>query len=40
VVWLSGSAASQDAVDRAVAIARDTDGVRGVKSDIKVHPDQ
>ena len=40
VVWLSGSAANQDAVDRAVAIARDTDGVRAVKSDIKVHPDQ
>jgi hyperosmotically inducible periplasmic protein len=40
VVWLSGSAASQDAVDRAVSIARDTDGVKGVKSEIKVHPDQ
>jgi hyperosmotically inducible periplasmic protein len=40
VVWLSGSAASQDAVDRAVSIARDTDGVKGVKSDIKVHADQ
>ncbi|HUL19588.1 MAG TPA: BON domain-containing protein [Steroidobacteraceae bacterium] len=39
VVWLSGSAASQQAVDRAVAIARDTDGVRGVKSEVKVHPD-
>ena len=39
VVWLSGSAASQDAVDRAVAIARDTDGVRGVKSEVKVHAD-
>ena len=40
VVWLSGSAGSQDAVDRAVSIARDTDGVRGVKSAIKVHPDE
>ncbi len=39
VVWLSGSAANQDAVDRAVAIARDTDGVRSVKSEVKVHPD-
>jgi hyperosmotically inducible protein len=40
IVWLSGSAANQDAVDRAVSIARDTDGVKGVKSEIKVHPDQ
>jgi hyperosmotically inducible periplasmic protein len=40
VVWLSGSAGSQEAADRAVSIARDTDGVRGVKSHIKVHPDQ
>ena len=40
VVWLSGSAANQDAVDRAVAIARDTDGVRSVKSEVKVHPDE
>jgi hyperosmotically inducible periplasmic protein len=40
VVWLSGSATSQDAVDRAVSIARDTDGVRGVKSEIKVRGDE
>jgi hyperosmotically inducible protein len=40
VVWLSGSAASQDAADRAVSLARETDGVRGVKSEIKVHPDE
>jgi hyperosmotically inducible periplasmic protein len=40
VVWLSGSAANQDAADRAVSIARDTDGVKGVKSEIKVHPDE
>ena len=36
VVWLSGSARSQAAVDRAGDIARDTDGVRGVKNHIKV----
>jgi hyperosmotically inducible protein len=40
VVWLSGSAESQTAADRAVQIARDTDGVRGVKSEIQVHPDK
>jgi len=40
VVWLTGSASSQADADRAVQIAKDTDGVRGVKSDIKVHPDE
>ena|ERR1700758_4622516 len=39
VVWLSGSAHSQAAVDRAADIARDTDGVRGVKNHIKVVAD-
>ena len=32
VVYLSGSAHSKEAVNRAVEIARDTDGVRGVHS--------
>jgi hyperosmotically inducible periplasmic protein len=36
VVWLSGTARSQAAADRAGDIARDTDGVRGVKNHIKV----
>ncbi len=40
VVWLSGSAHTQEAAERAVQIARDTDGVRGVKSDIQVVPDK
>jgi hyperosmotically inducible protein len=40
VVYLSGSAHSQDAVDRAVAIARDTDGVRGVHNALVVKPDE
>ncbi len=41
VVYLSGTAQSQDAVDAAVQLARDTDHVRGVHSDIKVrHPDE
>ncbi len=39
VVWLSGSAHSKDAVERAVQIARDTDGVRGVHSALVVHAD-
>jgi hyperosmotically inducible periplasmic protein len=39
VVWLSGSAGTRDAVDRAVQIARDTDGVRGVHSALVVRPE-
>ncbi len=39
IVWLSGTARSQDAIDRAVAIAKDTDGVRDVKSDLRVRAD-
>jgi len=36
VVWLSGTARTQEAADRAVEIARNTDGVVSVKSDIVV----
>ncbi|HEY8052882.1 MAG TPA: BON domain-containing protein [Steroidobacteraceae bacterium] len=39
VVWLSGSAHSQEAVDRAMSIARDTEGVKDVKSTLKVRKD-
>lgn len=39
VVWLSGSARSQKAADKAVAIAHRTDGVRTVHSDITVTHD-
>jgi hyperosmotically inducible protein len=39
VVWLSGSARSQEAVDKAVAIAHDTEGVKEVKSHLKVKHD-
>lgn len=39
VVYLSGSAHSQQAVDRAVEIARDTAGVKGVHSSLAVKPD-
>jgi osmotically-inducible protein OsmY len=38
-VYLSGSAHSKEAVNRAVEIARDTDGVRGVHSALVVKPD-
>ncbi|HVC01446.1 MAG TPA: BON domain-containing protein [Steroidobacteraceae bacterium] len=39
MVWLRGTAGTQAAADRAVEIARTTDGVRGVHSRIKVRKD-
>ena len=39
VVWLSGSAHSKDEIKRAVEIARNTEGVRGVHSALIVKPD-
>jgi hyperosmotically inducible periplasmic protein len=38
VVWLSGTTATQEAADKAVDIARNTDGVVEVKSNIVVAP--
>jgi len=38
VVWLSGTTQTQEAADRAVEIARTTDGVVAVKSNIVVTP--
>ncbi len=40
VVYLSGTARSQAEIDRALEIARNTDGVRGVHSALVVKPDQ
>jgi hyperosmotically inducible periplasmic protein len=39
IVWLSGSTDTQQAADRAVDIARNTDGVAQVKSSIVVAPE-
>lgn len=39
VVWLSGATKTQAAAERAVEIARSTDGVVRVKNDIVVNPD-
>lgn len=36
VVWMSGTAKTQEEVDKALSIARSTDGVKTVKSDVKV----
>jgi len=40
VVYLSGTAHSKDEITRAVDIARDTDGVRGVHSSLVVKSDE
>ena len=40
VVYLSGSAHSRDEIERAVDIARNTDGVRGVHNRIVVKHDE
>jgi hyperosmotically inducible periplasmic protein len=39
VVWLHGTAHTQEAADKAAAIARETEGVKGVHSRIKVKKD-
>ena len=39
IVWLSGSAHTHEAVERAEALARDTDGVRAVKNHLVVKAD-
>jgi hyperosmotically inducible protein len=38
VVWLSGRAPTQDAVDLATMIAKNTDGVTSVHNDVAVRP--
>jgi hyperosmotically inducible protein len=40
IVWLSGTANSQDEVNQAVTIARNTEGVKSVKSELKVQKDR
>lgn len=39
VVWLSGTARSQEAIDKAESIARETEGVKDVRSTLKVRHD-
>jgi len=36
VVWISGTAKTQQDVDKAVSIAKNTEGVKSVKNDVKV----
>jgi hyperosmotically inducible protein len=40
VVWMTGTANSQEEINQAIAIARNTEGVRTVKADIKVQKDK
>lgn len=39
VVWLTGSARSQDAIDHAVSVAKSTEGVKDVRSSLTVKQD-
>jgi hyperosmotically inducible protein len=39
VVWMTGTANNQEEADKAVALARDTEGVKSVNSHIKVRKD-
>ena len=39
VVWLTGSARTQEAADKAASIARETEGVKAVHSKIKIKKD-
>jgi hyperosmotically inducible protein len=36
VVWISGTAKTQQDVDKAVSIAKNTEGVKSIKNDVKV----
>jgi hyperosmotically inducible protein len=38
IVWLSGTAKTKQDVDKAVSIAKNTEGVKSVKNDVKVQP--
>src|ERR1700736_1304050 len=40
VVWMTGTANNQGEVDKAIAIARNTEGVKSVHSDLKVQKDR
>ncbi|HEY2817015.1 MAG TPA: BON domain-containing protein [Casimicrobiaceae bacterium] len=40
VVWMTGTVNNQDEADKAVAIARNTEGVKTVKSELKVQKDR
>ena len=40
VVWMTGTANTQQEIDQAIAIAKNTEGVKTVKADLKVQKDK
>ena len=40
VVWLTGTANTQDEINKAITTARNTDGVKSVWSDLKIKLDK
>ena len=40
VVWMTGTANNQEEINQAIAIAKNTEGVKTVKADIKVQKDK
>ena len=40
IVWMTGTANTQGEVDQAVAIAKNTEGVKSVRSELKVQKDK
>jgi len=40
IVWMTGTANTQDEANQAVAIAKNTEGVKSVHSDLKVQKDK
>jgi hyperosmotically inducible protein len=40
VVWMTGTANSQQEINQAITIAKNTEGVRAVKSELKVQKDK
>jgi hyperosmotically inducible protein len=40
VVWMTGTVNSQDEAEKAITIARNTEGVRSVNSELKVQKDR
>ena len=40
IVWMTGTANSQEEINQAIAIAKNTEGVKMVKADLKVQKDK
>ena len=40
IVWMTGTANNQEEINQAIAIAKNTEGVKMVKADLKVQKDK